>query len=387
MAFNMLFQVRDLTTKEAGIVTGIEEVRERLRYATAEKLVWSGVLRRVTFAKVVQGSNSIEGYNVTLGDAVAAADDDEPIDARGETWAAIIGYRNAMTYVLQLADDPHFQYSEDLIRSLHFMMMRYDLAKHPGRWRPGAIYVRNEATKKIVYQGPDAGKVPGLMKDLVASLNEKSAMPPMVRAAMAHLNLTMIHPFSDGNGRMARVIQSLVLARERILAPEFCSIEEYLGRETQAYYKVLADVGAGAWHPERDAKPWVRFCLKAHYRQATALIQRTEFFRALFDQIEATVKKNGLPERAIIPLVEAAIGLKIRNSRYRTLTETSLNLASRDLKQLVDLKLLKPIGERRGRIYEGAKSLQALCSTIKLPPMQDDPFTPEQTYLPGLGPI
>ena len=60
---------------------------------------------------------------------------------------------------------------------------------------------------------------------------------------MAHLHLAMIHPCRDGNGRLARVVQSLVLAREGILAPQFCSIEEYLGRFTSDYHAVLAEVG------------------------------------------------------------------------------------------------------------------------------------------------
>jgi len=62
---------------------------------------------------------------------------------------------------------------------------------------------------------------------------------------MAHLNLTMIHPFSDGNGRMARCLQSLVLARGGKLSPEFLSIEEYLGRNTPSYYQVLSAVAQG----------------------------------------------------------------------------------------------------------------------------------------------
>ena len=91
---------------------------------------------------------------------------------------------------------------------------------------------------------------------------------------MAHLNLVMIHPFKDGNGRMARALQTLVLAREAILAPEFSSIEEYLGRNTPAYFDVLGQVGGGKWQPERDARPWVRFVLTAHYRQALILERR-----------------------------------------------------------------------------------------------------------------
>jgi hypothetical protein len=62
-----------------------------------------------------------------------------------------------MTYVLQLSDDPHFRYTADLLRGLHYIMLSYDLTKNPGKWRPGPIYVRDEARKVVVYEGPDAG--------------------------------------------------------------------------------------------------------------------------------------------------------------------------------------------------------------------------------------
>ena len=98
-------------------------------------------------------------------------------------------------------------------------MISYDLAKHPGRWRPGPIFVRNEQTGERVYEGPDNDLVPGLIAELVDGLNEEVSSPFIVRAAMSHLNLVMIHPFSDGNGRMARCMQTLVLAREGIIDP------------------------------------------------------------------------------------------------------------------------------------------------------------------------
>lgn len=69
---------------------------------------------------------------------------------------------------------------------------------------------------------------------------------------MAHLNLALIHPFSDGNGRMARCLQSLVLAGEGIISPEFASIEEYLGRHIGAYYAVLNGIAQGRWTPARE---------------------------------------------------------------------------------------------------------------------------------------
>jgi Fic family protein len=91
---------------------------------------------------------------------------------------------------------------------------------------------------------------------------------------MAHLNLVMIHPFRDGNGRMARCLQSLVLAQSGMLSPVFMSIEEYLGRNTAEYHQVLGEVGGGSWQPDRDARGWLRFILTAHLRQGRTFRQR-----------------------------------------------------------------------------------------------------------------
>ena len=60
---------------------------------------------------------------------------------------------------------------------------------------------------------------------------------------MAHLNLAMIHPFRDGNGRMSRALQTLVLTRNDVVSPIFCS---WLGRNTDAYYAILGEIGKGA---------------------------------------------------------------------------------------------------------------------------------------------
>jgi len=104
-------------------------------------------------------------------------------------------------------------------------------------------------------------------------LNSPDGTPAIVRAAMGHLNLAMIHPFSDGNGRMARCLQTLVLAREGLLDPAFCSIEEYLGRNTHEYYSVLADVGGANGSRPTTQCPGFDFCLAAHFNQATTLLK------------------------------------------------------------------------------------------------------------------
>lgn len=366
----MIFRTPTLGADESAALERVELLRVELANQIAVPRRWLGSLRRLTFARAVQASNSIEGIHASIEDVVAAGGSDEPLDAESETYAAVRGYQSAMTYVVQLtkADPPPVDVT--LIRSLHFMMTSYDLSKNPGRWRPGAIRVEREIDGAVVYEGPEVEQVPTLVDELVASLAVAEG-PIEVRGAMAHLNLAMIHPFSDGNGRMARCLQTFVLARERIVAPEFSSIEEYLGANTRQYYEVLAEVGRGAWHPERDARPWVRFCLEAHEQQARRLLQRLRDIERLWEQCAALAASHRLPDRVVPALVDAARGFRLRNMSYRRLVESTEGIevaehtASRDLRALVEAHLLVPKGERRGRLYVAAPTLRAAWEQVR----------------------
>jgi Fic family protein len=356
-----------LTDADHRAVGRVDEMRQRLRYHVAEPKRWSGLLRRVALARAIRGSNSIEGFDVSLDDAFSALDEQEPLGAKDAAWAAVTGYRDAMTYVLNLAQDEDFRYDESLIRGLHFMMQSYDLTKWPGRYRKADIFVVDEDNDRTVYVGPDALVVPGLMTELVEWLNHGDGdCPAILRAAMAHLNLAMIHPFKDGNGRMARVLQTLVLAREGVLAPEFCSIEEYLGRNEQDYYDVLLEVGKGAWQPHLDATAWLRFCLTAHFRQALRVLGRVEESERFWLIAEKEITSRKMPERMIAPLFHTMSGRYLRNSTYRQIEpEISPNLASRDLQDMVQSGILQPRGEKRGRYYLPVERLQQRHHVIK----------------------
>ena len=307
----MIFGTPTLNTEDRQVLELIHGIREQLRYTVAQAPNrWTGSLRRATFARALQGSNSIEGINADLSDAAAIVDDEKPETVEEETYKALLGYRNAMTYVLQTHDDPYFEFHAQVIKSLHFMMLSYDLTKMPGQWRPGSVFVVRDPDNQTVYEGPDAAMVPGLINELVAAVTEKSALDPMVRGAMAHLNFTMVHPFKDGNGRMSRALQTLVMARDGVLSPVFCSIEEWLGRNTDAYYAVLAEVGQGSWHPERDASPWVKFCLVAHYQQVATLLQRSRAMERAFNDIMKIVAIQKLHQRMEMSLVDATFGFR-----------------------------------------------------------------------------
>ncbi|MEO7194777.1 MAG: Fic family protein [Pseudonocardiaceae bacterium] len=361
----MIYQTPPLGPEEQAALTAIDRVRKQLRFSTAEPRRWVGSVRRVLAARAIQGSNSIEGYNVSVEDAIAAIEGEELIDASALDRQAVSGYRRAMTYVIGLAKDDHFEYSTALLRSLHFMMTECSLGAWPGRWRPGPIWIRNDTTDELVYEAPEHEVVPQLVGELVEELESDGITPVIVRGAMAHLNLVMIHPFRDGNGRMSRCLQTLVLARERILAQELSSIEEYLGRNTEAYYRVLAQVGEGSWHPGNDARPWVRFCLEAHYVQAESVLRRIRESGEVWIEIEKLRHEHRLPERVSAALFDAAIGLRVHNAGYRALLrgwdeEISNQVATTDLRAMVNAGLLRAHGRNRGAYYDGANPLREI---------------------------
>ena len=170
------------------------------------------------------------------------------------------------------------------------------------------------------------------------------------------------------------------MAREGILDPRFCSIEEYLGRNTQAYYDVLAGVGRGSWNPANDALPWVRFCLIAHYNQATTLLRRTRETESVWDELERLIAARRLPERVIYALSDAAFGFRIRNATYRTAADISEITASRDLKLLVDSGLFTPTGEKRGRIYVASETVLAIRRRLREPESAYKPAIPANLF-------
>jgi len=381
----MIFRTPTLSAKELEVIEKVNEIRKRLNMALLSPKQWTGLLRRNMMARAIQGSNTIEGYNVTFEEAVAVVEGEET-DTSTDTRYALVGYRNALTYILQLSDDHQFKFNEEFIRSLHYMMMSHAVNKHPGRWRPGPIYVRREPSGERVYEGPDADLVPELMREFVESAQDNfdETVPALVRAAMAHLNLVMIHPFSDGNGRMGRALQTFVLSRDGILNPIFSSIEEYLGSRgnTDAYYEILAEVGKGSWHPENDARPWMNFCLRAHFQQAITVDRRMKEIARLWSDLEEELRKYKLPERMLSALYEAAIGFRVRTARYCAVADISAPVAANDLRALMSVGLLIAKGEKRGRVYVASPSLIALRENTREPRTPIGDILDEQLPLP-----
>ena len=349
-----LIAVPELDSADRAVLHGLDTMRDELRHQVAEPRRWIGQIRRSLTAGAIRGSNSIAGYTISESDAEALVAGEELSAAPDpETESAVEGYRDALTYVQLAADFDIFRYDHTLLSMLHFMMTKYRMDKSPGRYRRGAVWVSGGPDNPPVYTAPDAKLVPGLMAELLDWLNAGDLSTPLyVRAAMAHLNLVSIHPWRDGNGRMSRCLHTLLLARDGVLAPEFSSIEEWIGLSTAntgRYYNALQTTRA-TWDPDADAHEWVRFCLRAHHLRAQKVKQRLAAGARLWTDLAAIAAGHALDERMISALFAAAAG-HLRRTTYQHDEGLSRDQAIRDLQLLGKLRLIEPAGSGRSRYY------------------------------------
>ena len=178
----------------------------------------------------------------------------------------------------------------------------------------------------------------------------------IVRAAMAHLHLVSVHPFRDGNGRISRIVQSLVLARGGLLAPESVSIEEHLASNTSAYYATLQAVQGGSFQPERDATPFVRLCVEAHVAQARCRRRQLADAGARWAYLETLVNQRGWPDRLVIALEQGLIQGTDR-AVYVAEADVSAPTASSDLRRLLDAGLISQQGRGPTTRYVASEQL------------------------------
>ena len=355
--------------KSPALLRRLEELDDVRRYLAehlgASSQPWTGALRRLAAAEATVGSTSIEGYGASVEDAVEIIAGRHPSSTSEETQRVIGAYAQAMDRVGVLAEDRRFEWSTATILELHFLVCHPQSFAGPGRLRDGSVIV-TRGFGRDPYRPPVSADVPALLKEITSWLGSGDlARHPVVRGAMAHLNLVSIHPFRDGNGRVARVVQSLVLAKEGLLGPELVSIEPYLGRHTREYYAVLEEVQGPAFDPHRDASAWVEFCIEAHVFEATERRRWLEIAYARHDFCEGVARENSYPSRLVIALDQALLGMPLTNADYRRETEVASPTAVQDLQRLRRDGWLEQEGGGRSVRYIASGKLSDLWSASR----------------------
>ncbi|WP_306356738.1 MULTISPECIES: Fic family protein [unclassified Nocardia] len=352
----MLFPTPELTAVDARVLADVDRMRVDLRHELQGKAgKWASGLRKFLTADAVAASNSIEGFRVSTVDVEDLIAGERDVEVSEENKAETLAYERMMTYIQTLHDVVDFGYSKGFLNALHWMLQghRHAERRPAGQWRPGPVYVTDARDPSIAaYTAPDADAVPALMEELVDWLNIEDGTHPLVRAAMAHLHLVSIHPWADGNGRMSRSLQTLMIAREGVLSPEFSSIEAWLGRpgNTWEYYQVLGRRGS-TYRPNQDVSEWIRFNLTAYHQQAQTVHARWVRSGTVWAMLEEYVRGIRLDERVVSALHDVAMSGRARRTRYEQAEGLSLQQAQRDLRDLVTLEVLEPVGRTRARFY------------------------------------
>lgn len=319
---------------------------------------WLGSLRRQWRASSAESSIEIEGFSVPNDERLAIASGAEPADPTDEDRMALACYARAMDHVGVMAVDEGFEWVDRVVLDLHFDACYFQKDEEPGQYRKRGIEVTSPEGGPPAYVGPPAAEVRPLMTEVVHWLGTGDLETHLViRAAMAHLHVVSVHPFRDGNGRVSRIVQSLVLALGGLLAPEFVSIEEYLGEHTDAYYAALREVQGGSYQPQRDATPFVRLCVDAHLGQARRRLLQLEQAAARWSYLERLAAERGWPDRLVIALEQSLFDGTDR-ARYSAEADVSAPTASNDLRRLLDAGLITQQGRGPTTRYIASERLE-----------------------------
>jgi Fic family protein len=335
----------------------LHELRDRLDSRGPLPRIWLGRTRRDLEAEAVAASTSMEGVAVTVEEVRRILAGDRPASVAPADAALVEGYRGAMKFVLNRADDPVFAWQSELILGIHYRVMAEDYSLGAGRFRQTQNRLVNVAGQAEIFLPPPPDRVPALVADLAAWAQDHTAIPAPLVAALVHCRLAGIHPFSDGNGRTARILASLAMYRGGYRSPEFTSLEEWWGRHLPDYYKAFECLGA-EWADRVEVTPFVEAHVQSQVKQVEALSLKQATERVLWLALEDAARQAaGRDARMANALYDAFLGREVTNRFYRVLADVSTPTAVNDLARLEASGLLTALGAGRSRRYVAGPSL------------------------------
>jgi Fic family protein len=203
--------------------------------------------------------------------------------------------------------------------------------------------------EKVHYEAPAAGRLDAEMKSFLEWFNAEDNIDPVIKAALAHLWFVTIHPFADGNGRIARAIADMCLARSEDSSQRFYSMSAQIRLERKAYYDMLEATQKG----ELDITAWLEWflgCLDRAFDGAeqtlAAVFQKADFWKKY-----AAAKINERQRDILNRLLDGFEG-KLTSSKWALIEKCSPDTALRDIQDLIDQGILaKDQGGGRSTSY------------------------------------
>lgn len=208
-------------------------------------------LRSSARVGTVHYSNLIEGNELPVVAAERAARGELEPDSRAKV--ELVNYVEALDLIDSLLDAGALELTTDFLKQLHATTTRglgrqeddHFKPHHEGEWRDGIAVVVDQLSGRIMHEGPPPAEVPPRMHSMFAWLEQKlesGSEPPFVLAGVMHYGITDVHPFADGNGRVARLFQVALLMKVGMLPGRMFSFERFYAEDRGAYYAALRSV-------------------------------------------------------------------------------------------------------------------------------------------------
>lgn len=245
---------------DGSMLKALGECRGRQELFTRQTPELLSALRSAAVIESTESSNRIEGVVAPHGRVEALVL--KATTPRNRSEQEIAGYRDALNLIHESAADMVF--SVNVILQLHSILYRYH-AGSGGRWKPtqNEIVERDAGGKvqRVRFVPPSPVATPGLMEEMVREygrdLNE--GREALILVPLAVLDFLCIHPFPDGNGRMARLLTLQLLYHSGFTVGRYISLERIVEESKESYYEAL-EASSESWHEEQhDALPWLRY--------------------------------------------------------------------------------------------------------------------------------
>lgn len=235
--YSPTYTISNKILKHIGTIEAAKEIIENAPLVPA----WEAKFREEAIVRTVHHGTHIEGneLNFTEAEKVLAG---AKVVGRDRDIQEVLNYRNVMKFIEGFQTDA---ITEETVKHLHTLIADKILPEAVvGEYRKSQVVVKNSQTGEITFRPPPAVEVPFLVSDFLLWLTSTTPddIHPILKAGIAHYELVRIHPFLDGNGRVARAAALLSLFREGYDIKRFFSLEEYYDREPTNYYTALQSV-------------------------------------------------------------------------------------------------------------------------------------------------
>ena len=219
-----------------------------------------------------------------------------------------------------------------------------------GKFRDGEMQIVSSrfGNDKVYYQAPSPEDVPGQMAAFLGWLNKSKNENPLLKAAIAHLWFVIIHPFDDGNGRLARTITEMLLARTENTSLRFYSMSAQIQNEKKEYYRILEHTTAGS----PDITGWLKWFFECLGRsiESSEKVTGNVLRKAAFWQKNALAITNSTQQAIINRLFDGFEG-NLSSGKTAKMFKISQDTATRLLRDLVDKGFLEIRGSGRSTHY------------------------------------